>query len=58
MAGLDANAVALNLKNTLSPEANVRKQGKPVVLHTVGLISCHRKISCNFGRLTFVLSDL
>lgn len=28
MAGLDANAVALNLKNTLSPEANVRKQAE------------------------------
>ncbi|XP_078362373.1 exportin-2-like isoform X2 [Oculina patagonica] len=28
MADLDANAVALNLKNTLSPEANVRKQAE------------------------------
>ncbi|KAJ7373873.1 Exportin-2 [Desmophyllum pertusum] len=28
MADLDANAVALNLQNTLSPEANVRKQAE------------------------------
>ena len=27
MADLDVNAVALNLTNTLSPEANVRRQG-------------------------------
>ena len=28
MAGIDLNEVALNLKNTLSPDANVRRQGE------------------------------
>ena len=31
MADLDATAVALNLQNTFSVEANVRKEGKLMV---------------------------